>query len=711
MTIKRITAIITALAAMFAAATEPTAEKIRFLTGKLGASTVQVHYFFKNDDSGREPPFSIKYWCSNCNYYHHGDISRNIANQRPLILPGFITGEKTIISSNTGILPGWLDRIEIRQNGQTIPLTISGFFPERQAVELTAPSPLPAPALAFQPAEPGETCYYFYVTSENGLLMAGARPASDQVVRCLNNRTDYAVGGANALLTDADGNPVTAHFRHHRPIEQIGNTPPGEWSRVPADAYFRSLKAREQQAAQSFYPIHIRLFAQEEANQQLRRRYSGDGQKNDFYSVGVLIAPDLLLVPVLLDPMQTARLERLDVSLPDGQKAAGQFAGSLREYGAFLVKIPVPGKPLPVTARPLDRYFETTVYRVPAKNNNGKLQLDLLPCLLDNFETGRRGEILPEPDSFDADEEFLLNAAGELMMIPAAFRSAQKYSRAGGAPAGNLLAAVERQDLDPENIPRAPEERSVIAWLGADFQELTEELVRVHNASTQTDDGDNGLLVSRVRPDSPAARAGLMPGDIVLYVRSADSGQRIELDGSMLGYFPFDDTPFPWDKLDELPEKLFDQFPPPWDTVENEINQALTTIGINKEAVLGVIRKGEFSEHKMIVEKAPDHYENAPRYTAAALGLTVADPTFEVREVIRLAAGAAGVIVSKVVPGSPAAVAGIKPFEVIVSVNDKPVLSTKDFAAAVKDQKNPVFAVRRMAAVRTVKIAAGTAAD
>ena len=91
--------------------------------------------------------------------------------------------------------------------------------------------------------------------------------------------------------------------------------------------------------------------------------------------------------------------------------------------------------------------------------------------------------------------------------------------------------------------------------------------------------------------------------------------------------------------------------------------------------------------------------------------MTVADPTFEVREVIRLASGAAGVIIAKVVPGSPAAVAGIKPFEVIVSVNGNAVFGASDFAAAVKDQKELVLSVRRMAAVRTVKLTVGNPAS
>ena len=172
-------------------AAETGGEKVRLLTEKLGESTVQVRYFFKNDDAGRKPPFSVMYYCNNCHDFHANDLADQIENQLPVTVPGFLTGEKKIISSDIGVLPGWIERIEIRKNGAAIPLTIAAYFPDHHAVELVAEKAIPGNVLQFQKANPGEKCYYFTVIQENGIQLASVQPASGKVIRCLDNQTDY----------------------------------------------------------------------------------------------------------------------------------------------------------------------------------------------------------------------------------------------------------------------------------------------------------------------------------------------------------------------------------------------------------------------------------------------------------------------------------------------------------------------------------------
>ena len=55
-------------------------------------------------------------------------------------------------------------------------------------------------------------------------------------------------------------------------------------------------------------------------------------------------------------------------------------------------------------------------------------------------------------------------------------------------------------------------------------------------------------------------------------------------------------------------------------------------------------------------------------------------------------------------PGSPAAVAGLKPFELVTEVNGEKVSDAKDFASKIKGRQDLVFAVRRLAQTRMVKI-------
>lgn len=70
----------------------------------------------------------------------------------------------------------------------------------------------------------------------------------------------------------------------------------------------------------------------------------------------------------------------------------------------------------------------------------------------------------------------------------------------------------------PSNMVRAvldgmEEGRVIRPWLGADSQGLTSDLARSLNLETP-----EGVLVTRVLPGSPAAQAGLRPGDVILAV-------------------------------------------------------------------------------------------------------------------------------------------------------------------------------------------------
>ena len=87
-----------------------------------------------------------------------------------------------------------------------------------------------------------------------------------------------------------------------------------------------------------------------------------------------------------------------------------------------------------------------------------------------------------------------------------------------------------------------------------------------------------------------------------------------------------------------------------------------------------------------------------------ALGLSVRDMTFEVRRYFKFDDKAPGIVIARVKPGSPAAVAGLKPFELVTEVNGEKVTGAKDFAAKIKGRADLVFAVRRLAQTRMVKI-------
>ena len=61
-------------------------------------------------------------------------------------------------------------------------------------------------------------------------------------------------------------------------------------------------------------------------------------------------------------------------------------------------------------------------------------------------------------------------------------------------------------------------------------------------------------------------------------------------------------------------------------------------------------------------------------------------------------------VVSKVQPGNPAAVAGLKPFEIVTQVDGKPVSDVKALHEAIKGRREFNLSVRRLATTRIVRV-------
>jgi hypothetical protein len=165
------------------------------------------------------------------------------------------------------------------------------------------------------------------------------------------------------------------------------------------------------------------------------------------------------------------------------------------------------------------------------------------------------------------------------------------------------------------------------------------------------------------------------------------------------------DREFPWDELDELPERYYDRVPTPWPPAENTFTRALTDLGFQKKFTAEFFRNGEVFQKDFTVVQSPAHYEDAPRYKAAALGITVRDLTYEVRRYFNKKDDEPGVVISKVEPGGKASVAGIKPYEIITHVNNEKVMNVKDFEKFAAEAKGEIrLSVKRMDQGRVVKI-------
>ena len=100
------------------------------------------------------------------------------------------------------------------------------------------------------------------------------------------------------------------------------------------------------------------------------------------------------------------------------------------------------------------------------------------------------------------------------------------------------------------------------------------------------------------------------------------------------------------------------------------------------------VKLGEMEE-KVEISKAPSSHKS--------LGITVQNLTPEIAKGLGLQKEA-GVVITRVEPGSPAANAGIQTGDVIKEVNRKPVKDVEDFVQKVdkaKDQENILLLVQR----------------
>jgi len=180
-------------------------------------------------------------------------------------------------------------------------------------------------------------------------------------------------------------------------------------------------------------------------------------------------------------------------------------------------------------------------------------------------------------------------------------------------------------------------------WLGVAIQDLNEGLAQSFGY-----EGTEGVLVGDVTSDSPAERAGVQPGDII-----------VALDGE------------PVTNMDKLRITVA--------SVEPGTEVELQVFREGERRTLDVTI-GELESGEMVV-RAP----SAETEHEASLGMTVETLTRNLRERLGLKGDAQGVLVTEVEPFSAAATAGLRPGDVIVEVGGESISDVRDFRRVLAD--------------------------
>jgi serine protease Do len=235
----------------------------------------------------------------------------------------------------------------------------------------------------------------------------------------------------------------------------------------------------------------------------------------------------------------------------------------------------------------------------------------------------------------------LINLEGRVIGINTAiFSQSGGYMGIGFAIPINLVKEINNQLIEHGSVTRG--------YIGVTAQDLTPELVQSFGLKDA-----KGALVAQVIPDSPAQKAGLKQGDVIVKF----NGEPVD------AIVPF----------------------------RNKI--AMTVPGTSVE--LTIIREGKEKVFPVTIEKIPSAEQVASTRPEGVdkLGLTVVTLTKEIADQYGYQ-GEKGIMVTQVDPGSIAARAGIRPGILVQEVNHKRIRDTNEFKQAVAGKTTVLLLIK-----------------
>ena len=212
------------------------------------------------------------------------------------------------------------------------------------------------------------------------------------------------------------------------------------------------------------------------------------------------------------------------------------------------------------------------------------------------------------------------------------------YSQSGGsvgigfAIPSNMVATVIRSAENGGKVERP--------WFGASVQQMTADM-----ATSMGLDRPTGVIVSEVYPGGPAARAGLLVGDVIMSV-----GGREVRDKASLSF-------------------------------------RIATMPLGTRAKLRVLRGGRARDVLLLLIKAP---EDPPRDMTVISGRNpfsgarVANLSPALTEELGIGSMRHGVIVIDLRRGSPAHRVGLRPGDMVLNVNGRDIKTVADLRAAAR---------------------------
>jgi serine protease Do len=336
--------------------------------------------------------------------------------------------------------------------------------------------------------------------------------------------------------------------------------------------------------------------------------------------------------------------EEIQVNLHDGSKLKAELIGKDTKTDIALLKVN-PQKELKAVKFGSSAAIKVGDWVMAIGNPfglGGSVTVGIISAKARNINSGPYDDYLQTDASINKGNSGgpLFNMEGEVVGVNTAIISPTGGSIGIGfsVPADTVVPVVE-QLREFKEVRRG--------WLGVKIQTVTGEIAGALGVPENT-----GALVAAVTPEGPAAKGGLVAGDVIVKFDKRDV-----------------------DTMRSLP-RLVARAP-----IDQQVDVEVVRKGERKTLQVKVGRLSEEDEARTALAG-----EGQPGPETVVLGLTLQPLTDELRAKHGIGAQVKGAIVSDVDPTSPAA-ANIKPGDVIVQAANEPVSSPQDIANSVASVK------------------------
>ena len=349
--------------------------------------------------------------------------------------------------------------------------------------------------------------------------------------------------------------------------------------------------------------------------------------------------------------------DKITVMLPDGRELPAALKGTDPRSDLAVIKVDAPNLPVAVLGN--SENLKIGQWVVAIGNPFGHLLANPEPTVTTGVISALQRS-LPKGPRRDSDYSDLIqtdaainpgnsggplvNLKGEVIGINVAiFSTTGGYQGIGFAIPINDAKLILQQLIEGKEI--------AYGWIGVSVQDIDERLAGYFGLKNT-----QGVLISKVLEGGPAEKGGLKEGDVILAI----NGKEVKNVQTLL--------------------KLIGNAP----VGKKAVITALRT-GQKLDIPVLVIKRPHFDEFGRIIEAAPEDEESeepgsAPEKGGISVwrGLSVQNISPEIADQLNLES-LDGALITNIQNGSSAEEAGLRPGDIIISINQKPVKNASDF--------------------------------